>query len=159
MSQPGELVIATCPRPSTLDAWLGSMRARYRLLVSLLAERDVHTLGLAEEHLRFEALGGCFVAYPIDDFSVPDDLKSFADLVARIHATLVMGRGVAVHCRGGIGRSGMVVSAVLIREGLSLERSLEVVSLARGHPVPETTAQRHWLEAFADVTLAAKSAR
>jgi protein-tyrosine phosphatase len=146
----GELAIVACPQSSMLGAWVHAVHARYTVLVSLLAARDVEALGLHEEGARYQALGGRFVAYPIDDYSVPSDLDSFVDLVERIHGALAMGQGVAVHCRGGIGRSGLVASAVLIRDGRSLESAVARVARSRGHPVPETAQQRRWLAGFAE---------
>jgi hypothetical protein len=49
-------------------------------------------------------------------------------------------RGVVVHCRGGIGRTGTVLAASLVRLGLDQEAStahIESINLARGHDWPE----------------------
>ncbi|MBT7442781.1 MAG: hypothetical protein HN790_02295 [Methylococcales bacterium] len=55
------------------------------------------------------------------------------------------GQGVAVHCRAGIGRSGMTTIAVLVRYGLSVDDAITLVSQARGIPVPDTEEQIDWL--------------
>ena len=140
----------SCPRAGTLDAWLRIVQPRYVLLVSLLSSQDELNLGLSDEAARFRARGGRFVACPIDDFSVPDEVDSFVEVIDAIHADLAAGRSAAVHCRGGIGRSGMVACAVLIRDGCSLENAIETVTNARGHRVPETDEQHRWLAKHVD---------
>jgi len=58
-----------------------------------------------------------------------------------------IGRGVntVVHCRAGIGRTGMVAVGVLLHAGLEPEAALEHVAKARGIAVPDTSEQRDWL--------------
>jgi protein-tyrosine phosphatase len=52
---------------------------------------------------------------------------------------------VAIHCRGGIGRSSLMAAAVLVQLGAAPEQAWDTVSVARGMPVPETEEQRAWL--------------
>lgn len=55
----------------------------------------------------------------------------------------------AIHCRQGIGRAGLIASALLIGQGLGSKESIERVSAARNVPVPETAEQKLWIESFA----------
>ena len=55
------------------------------------------------------------------------------------------GGSLVVHCRGGIGRSSMVVSAILTHLGVKSNDALRHIEKARGLRVPETTAQREWV--------------
>lgn len=50
-----------------------------------------------------------------------------------------------VHCRAGIGRTGLVATAILMQDGFSAKSACEMVSSKRGVVVPETQAQRDWL--------------
>ena len=67
-------------------------------------------------------------------------------LMARIGAQLDAGKSVALHCRQGIGRSGLIAVGVLMTSGASPGESMQIVSSARGISVPETLAQRQWTE-------------
>ena len=67
-------------------------------------------------------------------------------LIADIAASLEEGKNVAVHCRQGIGRSGLIAVGVLAHSGISCERAIQVVSSARGLAVPETAEQLSWLQ-------------
>ncbi len=58
---------------------------------------------------------------------------------------LSSGKNVLIHCRQGIGRSGLIAVCLLIDSGLPLEEALRILSSARGLPVPETAEQRQWL--------------
>ena len=57
-----------------------------------------------------------YINYPIKDCRCPSDWKSFAQLVIRVSRiinNLQFGRKVYVHCRGGHGRSGILVACIL----------------------------------------------
>jgi protein-tyrosine phosphatase len=63
-----------------------------------------------------------------------------------ISDALENGKNVAVHCRQGIGRSGLFAAGVLAGSLLDPEQAFEIVSSARGLPVPETPEQRSWIQ-------------
>jgi protein-tyrosine phosphatase len=54
----------------------------------------------------------------------------------------------AVHCRQGIGRSGMIAAAVPVKHGSAPDDSIRPIRDARGLPVPETPEQRDWVRKF-----------
>jgi protein-tyrosine phosphatase len=89
-----------------------------------------------------------FLSLPIEDRGVPNSLSEAAGVVATVNDMLARGMNVAIHCRQGIGRSGMIAAAVLTASGLSPELALNRVSEARGLTVPETEQQRAWLLEF-----------
>jgi protein-tyrosine phosphatase len=72
-----------------------------------------------------------------------------AELVHSIGAALRGGGSVAIHCRAGIGGSGLIAGCVLVAQGLPRAEAFPRVSRARGFDVPDTDAQIAWLEKFA----------
>jgi protein-tyrosine phosphatase len=52
----------------------------------------------------------------------------------------------AVHCWAGIGRLSLIAAALLVRLGTSADQAWDAIAKARGRAVPETEAQRHWLD-------------
>jgi protein-tyrosine phosphatase len=67
----------------------------------------------------------------------------------KVTRTLSDGKNVVVHCRQGIGRSGLVAACLLVRKGMSPGAAVEMASAARGVPVPETSEQRDWIDHYA----------
>jgi protein-tyrosine phosphatase len=144
--------LAVMPRPVGGDA-LGRHLKRLRgkgvdtLVCALTAgERDL--LGLDTEPEVARAAGLSFVEFPIPDFSVPDP-EALQCLAEKIAKDVRKGYYVVVHCRGGIGRSGVVAGAALIAMGADAEEAMRLVSEARGVPAPETEEQRSLLRAMA----------
>ena len=149
---PGPGRIAVMPRPAggaALADDLRSLRAAgVDTLVSALTEAERERLDLVRQPEIAMRAGLSYVAFPIADFGVPaiDDLRALA---RRLADETAEGRFVVVHCFGGIGRSGMIACATLIRLGATAEQAMALVSRARGFPVPETPAQRDLLRTLA----------
>jgi Swiss Army Knife protein, DSP-PTPase phosphatase domain len=81
------------------------------------------------------------VRAPIRDFSVPSR-EAMRRTLDMIDAELAAGGVVYVHCRGGCGRTGMVVGCHLVRRGLAGEVALARVEELCGGSCPETDEQR-----------------
>jgi predicted protein tyrosine phosphatase len=148
---PGRLAVA--PRPRGGD-WLDDEMAGWRaagtgLVVSLLTPGEESEFGLEGEAAAAAASGMRFVGFPVPDRDVPASRDRFRELVSEVAGELAAGHGVVIHCRQGIGRAGLVAAGVLIAAGLDPEAAVARVSAARGRPVPETPAQRRWLDEFA----------
>jgi protein-tyrosine phosphatase len=54
------------------------------------------------------------------------------------------GGNVLVHCRGGLGRAGMIAARLLVEEGVPPETAMTAVRAARPRAI-ETPAQERWV--------------
>ncbi|MEM7020099.1 MAG: dual specificity protein phosphatase family protein, partial [Pseudomonadota bacterium] len=81
------------------------------------------------------------------DRGLPANSKEFIELARDLAHKVQAGHNVGVHCRAGIGRSGMLCCSILYYLGIPIEKALVLVSNARGIQVPDTEAQEHWLSA------------
>jgi protein-tyrosine phosphatase len=144
----GGLAVASRPRGGD---WLedevnGWCQASLNVVVSLLEKDEVAQFELAHEGDVAESKGIRFISFPIPDRGVPASTQEALSLLSTIAAALEEGKNVAVHCRQGIGRSGLVAAGVLLTSGMGVDKALEVVSAARGEIVPETPAQLQWIK-------------
>ncbi len=85
---------------------------------------------------------------PIKDVSTPtsefEDL--WADEGARVRQMIREGSRVLIHCRGGLGRAGMIAASLLIEFGEDPEVAIRSVRVARPGAI-ETAAQERWVRA------------
>jgi protein-tyrosine phosphatase len=147
----GRLAIAARPRGGDWleDEAAGWRRAGLEVVVSLLEEEEAAQLELTSEGPAANSEGLHFVSFPIPDRGVPASLPGALSLLRTIGDALEEGKSVAVHCRQGIGRSGLVAAGMLVTSGMEVNRALAVVSAARGQTVPETEAQLRWIQRLA----------
>lgn len=109
-------------------------------VISLLEPEEAKTLGLEGESAACEALGLTFLSYPIRDMHLPE-AQDFTAFGAQIADRLRDGAQIALHCRGSIGRSGMLACAVLGQLGYTAEAAIAHVSNQRGVSIPDTDTQ------------------
>jgi len=114
-------------------------------IVSLLEAAESSMLALDGESKVVTDNGMKYISFPITDYGVPASADEFSILIADIFRQLEQGINVLLHCRGGVGRSGLTAAGVLLQAGLDPEHAFNCISAKRGSRVPETAQQRDWL--------------
>jgi len=131
--------------PDEISAW---DRATLETIVCLLESHEVRELELTEERSLCETRGIEFLSFPITDRGVPASVRDTVTLVETIISRFQRGTAVGVHCRAGIGRSGLISACVLLKLGMPFQEVFPTLSRARGLEVPDTLAQVAWVKAF-----------
>jgi protein-tyrosine phosphatase len=155
---PGKFAVASRPRGGD---WLEEEIAAWRqagvdVVVSLLTPEEEQDLNLKNEPGQVGRHGMKFMSLPIPDRQVPPSQSAVVDTLEMLDAELASGKNVVIHCRQGIGRSGLLGACLLITRGLSSGAAVDNVSAARGLPIPETEEQRRWIERYAAALAGAK---
>jgi len=127
-------------------------------VVSLLEPAESAMLGLAEERAMVQAASMSFESFPIEDMGLPASVDDFARLSYRIYRRVESGGSTLIHCRGGLGRSGLLAAAVLLHGGGDVADAFAQVSRGRGQRVPETAQQAQWLRVNQAALIAAAAA-
>jgi len=148
---PGKIALSARPRGGD---WLGDevsnwKRAGVDSVLSLLESQEENDLRLQEESTEVRSRGLGFSSFPIPDRQVPSSEARLAQLLEKVDRTLSSGKNVLIHCRQGIGRSGLVAACLLVKKGMSPGTAIEKISSARGVAVPETEEQREWIDHYA----------
>jgi ADP-ribosylglycohydrolase len=94
-----------------------------------------------------------YLRKPIRDHGLPEKREHMIEILDCIHDAMQSGRPAYVHCRAGIGRTGMVIGCLLVERGRTGEQALD--ELARlwqqcerssfWPSVPETEAQTEYV--------------
>ena len=146
----GEGFLAVMPRPRAND-WLddeigGLQSLGVGAIASLLEPTEVTELGLQDEAEITRRRGLAFFSFPIPDRGTPRNLLAFREFVRDLAMQVQSGIGLAIHCRAGIGRSGITAAATLVALGHDHSLAFELISSARGLRVPDTGSQIKWFE-------------
>jgi len=116
-----------------------------RQVISLLDADEARELGLEHEAELVHQQSMDFVSFPIPDMGLPRSVEDFASLSNNLFHQVEVGINTLIHCRAGIGRSGLLASAVLLHGGRNVQQAFVRVSHMRGCRVPETPQQGDWL--------------
>ena len=117
--------------------------------MSLLTRNESDEFDLAAEAKLSRLHGLQFCEFPIPDLGVPQLMKSARQLIDKLYVGLKAGKKIAIHCRQGIGRSGLIAAGLLVASGVDPETAFRQLSGARGLPVPETAEQKQWVKELA----------
>lgn len=127
---------------STLDLLVDQ---NVSILVNLLEESEENFLSGGTIRERCNKRGLDLRQFAIRDGYVPLQTQVFSDFVSELLAAFYSEHSIAVHCRAGIGRTGLVLTTIMGKMGCSLEEACVHVSTARGLQVPQTPGQFEWL--------------
>ena len=165
---------ANSPRPDPNTYWVlpgrflageypgASDRGATRARLAAFARAGVNTfIDLTEDHeltpyAPLLPAGTEYRRLSIRDLSVPHTHLHMSDILDAIDEALARGRVVYVHCWGGIGRTGTVVSCWLRRHGRTSEQALAELAgfwesmqkRDRAPRSPETDGQVAWVHAW-----------
>jgi hypothetical protein len=97
-----------------------------------------------------------YLRRPITDMEIPKDPAQMHDIQELVRAGLGANRGVYIHCRAGIGRSGTVAGCFLVEEGFGgrealreLNRLWKQSERSKSFPkVPQTEAQADFVRSW-----------
>nr|WP_157496821.1 dual specificity protein phosphatase family protein [Hahella ganghwensis] len=131
------------PRPSS--EWLeDDVRYFAKLgitkVLSLMEVQEASELGLAKEKAVLQQYGIEFLNFPIRDRGLPKT-AALSDLVDALYLEVSSGQVLAIHCRAGIGRTGILASCLLIKDQYNAQTAIDMISSARGISIPDTQEQ------------------
>ncbi len=142
------------PWARDLDQDLNRLSDDYRvdMLVTLLERGqymadELAALEIPDLLVRAQALDLETHWAPLPDANVPVPIDQLVTLVERILTLVRDGQRVVIHCRDGLGRTGLVSAACLTALGASVNEALSVVRSVRPGTL-ETAAQHQCLRAF-----------
>lgn len=123
------------------------LRFGAKTVVSLIEPYEFRMLGVETLPQAVRSRGLAWFGLPMPDGGVPEfewELR-WSFVGRRIREKLRRGERVFVHCRGGLGRAGMVVARLLVEFGVEPESAIAQVRAVRPGAI-ETDAQAAWVQ-------------
>jgi ADP-ribosyl-[dinitrogen reductase] hydrolase len=116
-------------------------------IVSLLQQHEFELLGLPEFEARV-ASAFRWLWLPIEDGGIPDAgfEARWASAGPELRGRLTAGERVLVHCRAGLGRTGLVSARLLVEFGMTPLEALRAVRQARPGTVQTEAQERYVLQ-------------
>jgi len=93
-----------------------------------------------------ERAGMLWLHLPIPDGGVPDGTWEMAwDQASRaLRSALTKGSRIVIHCKGGLGRTGLVASLLLVESGIDARTAMRMVRETRPGAI-ETVGQEQYI--------------
>lgn len=155
----GWIGMTACPsiafrRGSSRGSWIPSMEAdldaiaewKAAAVVTLLPDYEMKRLGVARLGEEVVRRGMRWFQFPLVIMQAPDDEfeQQWGEQGEEIRQLLRDGQNIAVHCHGGLGRTGMIAARLLIEFGESAGLAIDKVRAARYGAI-ETREQEEYV--------------
>jgi len=155
--EPGEGILGLTQCPGKKDAgrdWDRDLKEDLRVIrgwgattvVTLIEDHEFRMLGIETFEQDVRAFAMDWVHLPILDVSIPDHRFEKAWVLdgPRLHKRLDKGERILIHCRGGLGRTGLVAGRILVERGCDPRIAIQRVRAVRPHAI-ETSAQERYV--------------
>lgn len=145
----GELHVMAAPKPRLLHNHTKYLKMQgITKVLSLLEPTEAENLQLGAESYYCNQEGLAFENFPIRDHDVTT-AEALRPVAKRLLNEITEGEKLVVHCFAGIGRTGIVTSAILIEHGFSAIDAMNLITEKRQFKVPETQEQVEFVEQYA----------
>lgn len=121
------------------------------VLVTVLEPEEMEWMGISDLREVVLQMGMESLGFALADLDAPaeDDIPEFTALLHAMLARLDAGKHVVAHCRGGLGRSGLVAASLLVLRGKTAREALDSVRRARGEGAVDMPVQEEFVEDLA----------
>jgi len=113
-----------------------------RVVVTLVEPAELKMLKVPQLGQAVHARGMLWLHLPIADYSIPDAAfeQQWLTQGRELRTLLRHGESVLLHCKGGLGRAGMMAARLLVELGMAPETAIRTVRRARKGAI-ETSSQ------------------
>ncbi len=150
----GRIGLTFCPGKKQANAFTGSWDRDLELdcdairdwgaaaMVTLVEPQEMKSLGVSALGEAVRARGIAWYHLPIRDVSTPslEFEDAWANAGAELRSLIRDGSSVLVHCKGGLGRAGMIAARLLVELGMAPESAIAAVRRVRPGAI-ETRSQ------------------
>nr|WP_256834616.1 cyclin-dependent kinase inhibitor 3 family protein [Pseudomonas oleovorans] len=148
----GTLIFTPCPgtRETTLeDALLALKQAGAAGVITLMPYNELSANGAERIAQQCQALDLAWYHLPVADEQVP--LEDFGEGWRASRQVIVehlrAGRSLAIHCKGGSGRTGLIAARILIEAGIARGEAIALVQALRPKAI-QHPAHVNWINQF-----------
>jgi protein-tyrosine phosphatase len=148
----GKLLFTPCPGTkgsSLADALTALKQAGAAGVITLMPQSELDANDAGQIAEQCEALGLAWYHLPVADEQVPleDFGLQWKEARKPILAQLNAGESLAIHCKGGSGRTGLIAARILIEAGMPREAAVAQVQALRPKAI-QHPAHVNWIGQF-----------
>lgn len=148
--------IGLTPCPGTQEASLPEALTELKswgasAILTLMGSAEMADNQVSDLGRETEKLGMQWFHLPIMDDEGPAApfQQAWETAAAQIHQLLDNGQSIAIHCKGGSGRTGLVAGQIMVERGMALDTVIELIKAQRPGAF-KAPAQQQYIREVAD---------
>lgn len=155
----GQILFTPCPGTKEVGLQLSLEQlaeAGAAAVLTLMPKDEMQRNAVTDLPELCAQLGLQWFHLPIEDDHAPEQPFQDAWLLAKekIHALVNAGKTIAIHCKGGSGRTGLVAAQILLERGLPLNEVIDRVRAIRPNAL-QIPAHQEYINKLANQTASA----
>ena len=122
------------------------------VLVCLLSDAELRAIGVGRDYAACVRKAGLqLIQLPIIEMFAPENISDAMRVVEDIFERIQLGSKCVLHCRGGVGRAGMLGGCLLLRMGIcsGVKEAIQLVRRRRCKRAIESRSQEKFISEFA----------
>ncbi len=132
------LILTPCPGTKGVerDTALTQLKmAGADAMITLMPDAEMAANGVTDMGALCSRIGLEWFHFPVEDDQAPgeDFAVTWAAQRLFVHRLLDAGKKIAIHCKGGSGRTGLIAAQILIERGDSLTAASAAIKALRPH--------------------------
>ena len=136
LEQGGSLIFTPCPGTKGTDVQTSVSQLKQagaQAVITLTPDEEMARLGVEDLPDACRSQGLAWLHLPVEDDAVPAPLFHERWQAQKVRAQRILDQGgaLAIHCKGGSGRTGLLAAIILLERGNKLERVLSMVQALR----------------------------
>ncbi|HFH3086303.1 TPA: cyclin-dependent kinase inhibitor 3 family protein [Pseudomonas aeruginosa] len=149
---PGKLIFTPCPgtKDTSLEEALAALKqAGASAVITLMPQSELAANGAEQIAKHCQALDLGWYHLPVADEQVPLEEfgQSWKASRQAILDQLRAGQSLAIHCKGGSGRTGLIAARILIEAGIPRTEAIALVQALRPKAI-QHPAHINWINQF-----------
>ena len=151
-NRPGRLIFTPCPgtKDSSLDSALSTLKqAGADAVLTLMPYDELAQNSVSDLPALCAAQGLLWLHLPVADEQVPqaDFDADWPVVMAQAADLLAAEKAIAIHCKGGSGRTGLIAARMLIEQGVARSEAISLVQALRPKAL-QHPAHAGWIAQF-----------
>ena len=151
-NRPGRLIFTPCPgtKDSSLDSALSTLQqAGAAAVLTLMPYAELALNAASELPALCAAQDLLWLHLPVADEQVPqaDFDTAWPAAMAQMAKLLAADKAIAIHCKGGSGRTGLIAARILIELGIERSEAVSLVQALRPKAI-QHPAHAGWIAQF-----------
>eukprot|EP01121_Diplochlamys_sp_Union-15-3_P003361 TRINITY_DN1320_c0_g1_i4.p1 TRINITY_DN1320_c0_g1~~TRINITY_DN1320_c0_g1_i4.p1 ORF type:complete len:323 (-),score=57.99 TRINITY_DN1320_c0_g1_i4:119-1087(-) len=123
------------------------LNEKTEVLVTLVQQSEFDSMGIPNFVEEVQRANIEVLHFPIKDKWIPSSMDYLVNAVQEILKRMKQGKCIVVHCNGGKGRTGLIVTAILVTLGMDVSPAIDLTREAREGMI-RNPAQIFYAKAF-----------
>lgn len=150
-----KLILTPCPgtKNISLQSALQQLKGYgAKAVITLMTEDELKGLSLSQIGNTVKSLGMSWFHLPIEDDQTPNFnfIELWQTAGPAIHRLLENQKSIAIHCKGGSGRSGLVAAQIMLERGEALDKVIKRIQKIRPNAFKLAAHQQYIAQNFLD---------